>query len=222
MGGNAVGLAADAFRARCREIAALRLNTDPAQLEYRNGVVGGLDIATLAAFAAARGQKLEADGKFDNAGQSAWGFGVHAAHVAVDAETGEVAVEGYWVVEELGRVLNPMLAEGQTVGAVVQGLGGALFDRIVHDGDGQLLTASLADYLMPISTTAPRVAAIALQTHPATSNPFGFKGAGEGGLVAVGGAIGNAVAHALGAFGVQPMEAPLAPDRLRALMDAGR
>ena len=221
MGGNAVGLAAEAFRARCREVAALRLNTDPAKLEYRDGAVGGLDITTLAAFAASRGQRLEADGGFDNAGQSAWGFGAHAAHVAVDAETGEVAVEGYWVVEELGRVLNPMLAEGQTVGAVVQGLGGALYDRIVHDGDGQLLTGSLADYPMPISTTAPRIASIALQTHPAASNPLGFKGAGEGGLVAVGGAIGNAIAHALGAFGVQPMEAPLAPDRLRALMNAG-
>ncbi len=219
MGGNAVGLAAEAFRARCREIAALRLNTDPAKLEYRDGEVGGLDLATLAAFAASRGQSLEADGRFDNAGQSAWGFGAHAAHVAVDAETGEVAVEAYWVVEELGRVLNPMLAEGQTIGAVVQGIGGALLDRIIHDGDGQLLTGSLADYLMPISTTVPRIVSIALQTHPAASNPLGFKGAGEGGLVAVGGAIGNALAHALGALGVQPTETPLAPDRLQALVN---
>ncbi len=218
MGGNAVAMAAAAFRARCAEIAALRLNTDPQDLDYRDGAIGGLDIAALAGFAASLGQSLEADGRFDNAGQSAWSFGAHAAHVAVDVETGEVAVEGYWVVEELGRVVNPLLAEGQTIGAVVQGLGGALLDRVVHDGEGQLVTGSLADYLMPISTTAPRIASIALQTHPADSNPLGFKGAGEGGLVAVAGAVGNAVAHALGALGVQPRETPISPEALQAMI----
>ena len=219
MGGNAIALAAEAFGARCVETAALRLNTDAGDLEYRDGAAGGLDLATLAGFAASRGETLEADGRFDNAGQSAWGFGAHAAHVSVDAATGEVSVEAYCVVEELGRVLNPLLAEGQTIGAVVQGLGGSLFDRVIHDGEGQLMTATLADYLMPISTTVPRITSIALETHPAESNPLGFKGAGEGGLVAVGGAIGNAIAHALAEFGVQPLEAPLAPAALQDLLN---
>ena len=218
MGGNAVVVAAAAFRARCQEIAALRLNTDAADLEYRDGKVGELDLAALAGFAAARGESLEADGKFDNAGISAWGFGAHAAHVAVDVDTGEVTVEAYYVVEELGRVLNPLLAEGQTIGAVVQGLGGALLDRLVHDRDGQLLTASLADYLMPISTTVPRITSIAAETHPADSNPLGFKGAGEGGLVAVGGAIGNAIAQALAELGVQPMQMPVSPSEIEDML----
>ena len=218
MGGNAVAVTAAAFRARCQEIAALRLNTDAADLEYRDGKVGELDLAALAGFAAARGESLEADGKFDNAGISAWGFGAHAAHVAVDVDTGEVTVEAYYVVEELGRVLNPLLAEGQTIGAVVQGLGGALLDRLVHDRDGQLLTASLADYLMPISTTVPRITSIAVETHPADSNPLGFKGAGEGGLVAVGGAIGNAIAQALAELGVQPMQMPVSPSEIEDML----
>ena len=214
MGGNAVAAAAASFRRRCVEVAALRLNTPAATLDYRDGRVGGLDLAALAGFAAARGEALEGEGSFDNRGRLAWGFGAHAAHVAVDAETGEVAVEGYWVVEELGRVLNPLLAEGQTRGGVVQGIGGALFDRVVHDADGQLLTGTLADYLLPTAADAPRIVSTALETHPARSNPLGFKGAGEGGLVAAGGAVANAVARALAEFGVEPVETPLAPGTL--------
>ncbi len=220
MGGGAVVRAAEAFRARCRAVAALRLNADPAMLSYRGGKAGGLGIAALARFAAARGEALEAAGRFDNGGRPAWGFGAHAAHVAVDPETGEVSVEGYWVVEELGRVVNPPLAEGQTLGGVVQGIGGALLDRVVHDREGQLLTGSLADYPMPVAAGLPRIATTALETHPA-ANPLGVKGAGEGGLVAAGGAVGNAVAHALAGSGVQPMETPVSPDGLAGALHRG-
>ncbi len=222
MAGNAVAEAAAAFRARCVELAALRWNVDPGRLVWRGGRVertdGGeaIGIGALADFARSRGEALEAAGRFDNRGALAWSCGAHAAHVAVDVETGEVAVLDYRIVEELGRVLNPMLVEGQAVGAAVQGIGGALFDRIRHDPDGQLLTATLADYLVPASAEAPRVAAAALETHPAESNPLGFKGAGEGGLVAAGAAIANAVGQALGAG---PVELPAAPSDIRRLLD---
>ena len=166
-----------------------------------------------------RGESLEAAASFDNRGRIAWSSGAHAAHVAVDTETGEVAVLGYRVVEELGRVLNPMMAEGQAVGAAVQGIGGALLDRIRHDADGQLLTANLADYLVPASVEIPRIETVALETHPADSNPLGFKGAGEGGIIAVGAAIANAIAHALGRSGEGPTELPVSPGDILRLVD---
>ena len=231
MAGNAVADAAAAFRERCVALAALRWNAEPESLAWRGGRVersGGeaaetIGIGALAAFARSRGESLEAAGRFDNRGKVAWSSGAHAAHVAVDVETGEVAVLDYRVVEELGRVLNPMLAEGQAVGAAVQGIGGALFDRIRHDGDGQLLTANLADYLVPASVEIPRIETVALETHPATSNPLGFKGAGEGGVIAVGAAIANAIALALGTSGAGPTELPASPgDVLRLLEERGK
>ena len=227
MAGNAVADAAAAFRERCVALAALRWNAEPESLAWRGGRVersGGeaaetIGIGALAAFARSRGESLEAAGRFDNRGKVAWSSGAHAAHVAVDVETGEVAVLDYRVVEELGRVLNPMLAEGQAVGAAVQGIGGALFDRIRHDGDGQLLTANLADYLVPASVEIPRIETVALETHPATSNPLGFKGAGEGGVIAVGAAIANAIALALGTSGAGPTELPATPGDVLGLME---
>ena len=220
MAGNAVADAAAGFRARCIALAALRWNAEPRSLVWRDGrvekpdgeAVEAIGIAALAGFARSRGETLESAGRFDNRGRIAWSSGAHAAHVAVDTETGEVAVLGYHVVEELGRVLNPMLAEGQAVGAAVQGIGGALFDRIRHGADGQLLTASLADYLVPASAEIPRIETVALETHPAASNPLGFKGAGEGGVIAVGAAIANAIAMALGRSGAGPAELPVSAD----------
>ena len=227
MAGNAVADAAAAFRERCVALAALRWNAEPESLAWRDGRVERsgdeaaetIGIGALAAFARSRGESLEAAGRFDNRGKVAWSSGAHAAHVAVDVETGEVAVLDYRVVEELGRVLNPMLAEGQAVGAAVQGIGGALFDRIRHDGDGQLLTANLADYLVPASVEIPRIETVALETHPATSNPLGFKGAGEGGVIAVGAAIANAIALALGTSGAGPTELPATPGDVLGLME---
>ena len=224
MAGNAVAEAAAAFRERCIALAALRWNAEPESLAWSGGRVERADgetigIAALAAFAQSRGESLEAAASFDNRGRVAWSSGAHAAHVAVDTETGEVAVLGYRVVEELGRVLNPMMAEGQAVGAAVQGIGGALLDRIRHDADGQLLTANLADYLVPASVEIPRIETVALETHPADSNPLGFKGAGEGGIIAVGAAIANAIAHALGKSGEGPTELPVSPGDVLRLVD---
>ena len=224
MAGNAVAEAAAAFRERCVALAALRWNAEPESLAWRDGGVEREDgetigIGALAAFARSRGESLEAAARFDNRGKVAWSSGAHAARVAVDVETGEVAVLGYHVVEELGRVLNPMLAEGQAVGAAVQGIGGALFDRIRHDGDGQLLTANLADYLVPASAGIPRIEMVKLETHPADSNPLGFKGAGEGGVIAVGAAIANAIAHALGKSGEGPTELPASPGDVLRLVE---
>jgi carbon-monoxide dehydrogenase large subunit len=125
-------------------------------------------------------------------------YGAHAAHVAVDPGTGAVEVIDYVAVEDIGRAVNPAIVHGQAIGGIVQGLGGVFLDHLIYDAGGQLLNASLADYLLPTATDFPNVRAITLQVHRAPSNPLGVKGAGEGGIVAVAAAIANAVAAALG------------------------
>ena len=133
--------------------------------------------------------------------------------MSVDPKTGHVAVLDYLAVEDVGRIINPLTLHGQTVGAVVQGLGGALLEHIIYDENGQLLTGSLADYLMPSASDFPQIRAMAFEERPAPHNPLGAKGAGEGGIIPVGGVIANAVADALAPFGVEPRDLPLSPPR---------
>ena len=137
-----------------------------------------------------------------------YSYGAHAAHVAVDPGTGHVALIDYMAVEDVGRIINPLTLHGQTVGAIVQGLGGALLEHLVYDADGQFLAGSLADYLLPTAGDFPVIRAHALEVKAAPHNPLGAKGAGEGGIIPVGGVIANAVANALG---VEPRVLPLSP-----------
>ncbi|MFT5489151.1 MAG: carbon-monoxide dehydrogenase large subunit, partial [Alphaproteobacteria bacterium] len=229
MAGNAVRMAAETLRARSIELAALRWNTDAAGLEFRDGAVHrsdqaapALSLADLAAFARSRGadEALTADAAFDNEGKLSYSYGAHAALVAVDVATGVVKVEKYVLTEEIGRALNPAMVQGQAIGGLVQGLGGTFLDHMVYDEDGQLLTGSFADYLLPTSTDLPDITAIALEESPSEFNPMGFKGAGEGGIVAVAAAVGNAVVHALNTHGIQINDLPITPDRLRAALRA--
>jgi carbon-monoxide dehydrogenase large subunit len=148
-------------------------------------------------------------------------YGAHLARVAVDPETAQVEVLDYLSVEDIGRAINPLIVHGQAIGAAVQGLGGAFLDEFKYSDDGQLLTGSFADYLLPIATDFPRVEALTLEESPSKLNPLGVKGAGEGGIVAVGGAIANAVAHALAPLGVRITDLPLSLDNLsRAIREA--
>ena len=142
-----------------------------------------------------------------------YSYGAHAAHVAVDPKTGSVELLDYVAVEDAGRIINPLTLHGQVVGAIVQGLGGAFLEQFVYDQEGQLLTGSLADYLMPTASDFPNIRAIALEECPSPNNPLGAKGAGEGGVIPVGGVIANAVAAALGSLGVAPRNLPLSPPR---------
>jgi len=172
----------------------------------------------LAAAAAHHAIALSADGTFFNQHHT-FGYGSHAAHVAVDPKTGHVEVLDYVTVDDVGRILNPMLVHGQLIGAIVQGLGGVFLDHLVYDDQAQLLNASLADYLLPTATDFPNVRGITLASHPALSNPLGVKGAGESGILAVAAAIGNAVSAALG---VEVTELPLSPSRVWALAEQAR
>jgi aerobic carbon-monoxide dehydrogenase large subunit len=149
-------------------------------------------------------------------------YGAHLAHVAVDPETAQVEVLRFLAVEDIGRAVNPLIVHGQALGAAVQGLGATFLDEFKYSDDGQLITGSLADYLLPLATDFPSVEAITYEETPSKLNPLGVKGAGEGGIVAVGGAVANAVAHALAPLGVEITELPLSLDNLAAAIRAAR
>ncbi len=221
MGGSAMLDAADKLRAAIRAAAAERLGCAPAEVEIVDGTKavgpGGKSVA-LAGLAP---DGIAAEGAFLNK-KHTYTHGAHAAHVAVDPKLGHVELIDYVVVEDCGRIINPLTVHGQAVGSVVQGLGGAIMEHLVYDQQGQLLTGSLADYLIPTASDFPNIRAVVLENHPSPINPLGAKGAGEGGIIAAGGVMANAVANALSAFGAQPRELPLTPTRVWELAQAGR
>ena len=117
-----------------------------------------------------------------------------------------------------GNALNPAMVEGQSIGGLIQGLGGAFLDHLIYDEEGQLLTTNFADYLVPGSTGLPDITSIMLEDYPSQSNPMGFKGVGEGGITSVAGTVGNAVAQAFRGRGVEITKLPLNPANLHALL----
>jgi carbon-monoxide dehydrogenase large subunit len=127
-----------------------------------------------------------------------------------------VEVQRYVVVEDIGRCINPLIVHGQAVGGAVQGIGATILEELVYGDNGQLLSGTFMDYLLPTSTDVPHIDSIILEEAPSPLNPLGVKGAGEGGIVATGAALANAVAHALAPLGVEVKELPLSPERIRA------
>jgi carbon-monoxide dehydrogenase large subunit len=134
--------------------------------------------------------------------------------VEVDPETGRVSVRDYVVVEDCGPVINPMIVEGQIHGAVAQGLGEALGERLVYDASGQLLTGTLMDYALPAATAVPSFTLDHLET-PSPLTPGGYKGMGEGGTIGAPAALANAVADAVKPLGVAVTALPILAERLR-------
>lgn len=172
-----------------------------------------LSFGELASKERLEGKPIVVEATFSNTKRT-YSYGAHAAHVAVDARTGHVEVVDYVAVEDVGRAINPAIVHGQAIGALVQGLGGVFLDHLIYDEDAQLLNASLADYLLPTATDFPNLRGVTLELRPSPTNPLGAKGAGEGGIVAVAAAIGNAIANALSSLGVEPTEMPLTPPKL--------
>ena len=152
-----------------------------------------------------------------------YAYGSHAAHVAVDPETGKIEVVRYLVVEDVGRCINPLTMHGQSVGGAAQGIGGSILEELVYDGSGQLLSGSFMDYLLPTSNDVPNIECIILEEAPSPLNPLGVKGAGEGAILATGAALANAVADALSPLGVPVNRLPLSPDNILSwIRSAGR
>jgi carbon-monoxide dehydrogenase large subunit len=220
MGGSAIVQAAGFLKDAIRAAAAKRFGCEPGGIVIDgDNAVGpnraAVPLATLAE------DGVTSEGTYAS-NKRTYSYGAHAAHVAVDPRTGLVELLDYVAVEDVGRIINPLTLHGQAVGAIVQGLGGTFLEHFVYDQDGQLLTGSFADYLLPTASDFPRIRAVALEAKPSPTNPLGAKGAGEGGIIPVGGVIANAVAAALGLLGVEPRDLPLSPPRVWELIRAAR
>jgi len=221
MGGSAILDAAANLKQIIRAAAAAQFACSADEVEIvddmRTATAGGKS-RSLAELA---GDGFAAEGTFEN-NRRTYSYGTHAAHVAIDPRTGHLEVLDYVCVEDVGRIINPHTLHGQVLGAIVQGLGASILEHLVYDAEGQLLTGSLANYLIPAAEDFPNIRAIALEMYPSPISPLGAKGAGEGGIIPVGGVIANAVASALASFGVRPNELPLSPPRIWGLIDAAR
>jgi carbon-monoxide dehydrogenase large subunit len=145
--------------------------------------------------------------------RSTFAAGMHAAIVETDPDTAEIKVVKYAVVHDCGRLINPMIVEGQIHGGVAQGIGGALYERMIYDQHGQLVNASFMDFLMPYATEIPRIETGHLET-PSPLNPLGVKGAGEAGVIPVSAVIASAVEDA---EGIPIDRMPISPSDLYAL-----
>jgi len=221
MGGSAVLDAGKRLREKIMQRAAERLGRPNSELSIVEGQVVAANGAAVSLEMLARDGDLSADGTFSNMMRT-YSYGTHAVHVTVDPRTGAVNILDYVAVEDVGHAINPAIVHGQAIGAIVQGLGGVFLDHLIYDDQGQLLNASLADYLVPTASDFPTLRAITLELRPSPSNPLGAKGAGEGGIVAVAAATANAVAAALAPLNVEIHHLPLTPPRLWRLIKAAR
>jgi carbon-monoxide dehydrogenase large subunit len=189
-GGTAVLRACEAVLARARRVDA------PVPLAEAARRLGG----------------LKATGSADVGGVT-YAFGCYVCAVSIDPDTGRVRIDRVIAVDDCGRVLNPLLVEGQVHGGVAQGVGQALFEAVQYDEDGQPLTASLMDYAVPSAAQVPPVESYRLET-PSPVNPLGVKGMGESGTIGVTPAVVNAVMDALAPYGVRHLDMPLTPEKV--------
>jgi carbon-monoxide dehydrogenase large subunit len=232
MAGSAAFRAGEALRAKAVAVAAHVMEADPADLELVDGAVrvvgdpgASMSLGAIAAFlepvgAHALGMEpgLSADGWF-HTDHMTYPYGIHAAVVSVDAGTGAPTVERYLVGYDVGTALNPTLVEGQIVGGVAQGLGGALLEEFTYTPEGQPQATSFMDYLMPTSHEMPPVDVLVTEDAPSPLNPLGVKGAGEGGTNAVAATVASAIDDALGRPGTV-RSVPVTPAQLRAVLAA--
>ena len=195
-------LAATELKAQALTHGAGILQCAVEDVRYEDGIVwaaqgGSVELAALG------GKGIAFEATFHNT-KHTYTYGSHVAHVAVDAETGHIDIVDYVAIEDAGRIINPLTLHGQAIGSIVQGLGGTLLEHFVYDDEGQMLSGSLADYLVPLATDFPNIRSSSIELRPSPNHPLGAKGAGEGGTMPTGGIIANAVAAALKDFGVQP------------------
>lgn len=234
--GSSVLLASREVRRKALLVAAQSLEAAPEDLTITDGVVHvagvpdrGVPLGRIAtqlrglpgyAFPPGVSAGLEATEMF-RIDALAYANAFHACEVEVDIDTGAVRIARYIAVQDCGKLINPLIAEGQIHGSVIHGIGNMLFECMGYAPDGQPTTTTFADYLLPTSTEVPNVEVHWLET-PSPINPLGIKGVAEAGIVCVVAAIASAIEDALAPFGVRVSEAPLPPARLLELIDAGR
>ena len=230
IGGSAVVKTVDDLIAKARQIASEQLEARVEDIEFADGacrIVGTDRVISLGELARLV-QENPRDGLDLLAGSAqftparpTFPNGCHICEVEIDPETGQVTPIAYVAVEDVGRVLNPALVEGQIHGGVVQGIGQALQEEIRYDETGQLVSGSFMDYAMPRAADIPVIVSVNLET-PTALNPLGVKGVGEAGTVGALSATNNAVCHALLAAGIRHLDMPATPMRVwQALHDAG-
>jgi carbon-monoxide dehydrogenase large subunit len=234
--GSSVHLAAVAVREKALRVAAHLLETNQEDLVIREGRIeiagapgSGLHLRQIAeAVSGVPGYAMP--GKFEPGLESTqnfmpsaltYGMGCHAVEVDVDIETCGIRILRYIVVNDSGRMINPMMVEGQIAGGVAHGIGNALFEWMGYDEQAQPVTTTFADYLLPSATEIPHIEIKPLD-FPSPLNPLGVKGVGEVGVVPAGAAIISAVENALEPLGIQIEEIPLRPTRLFALIECAR
>ena len=225
VGGTALHMALEKIVAKARRIAAHLLDTTEEQVEFRDGEFsprhGGSSMSFADVAMAAHVWNvpvpdcepgLEAVARFEPPGAT-FPFGVQLCQVGVDTETGELEIERFVSVDDVGRVINPLLADGQRLGGIVQGLGQALCEEFRYDESGQPLTGTLMDYAMPRAHMFPRIELDHTVT-PSPLNPLGAKGIGELGTIGATPCLVGAVLDALAPLGVRDLDMPLRPERL--------
>ncbi|TML13902.1 MAG: xanthine dehydrogenase family protein molybdopterin-binding subunit, partial [Actinobacteria bacterium] len=232
VGGMAAYEAAERILEKARRIAAHQLGVDADELEFEGGTFranGGsvttkeLALQAWTAHDLPDGMEpgLEATYVYDPPNFS-WPAGTHIAVVEVDTETGAVDLVRYIAVDDVGKVINPRVVDGQIHGGVAQGIAQALFEEAVYDEDGNLLTGSMVNYLIPSAAELPLYELGRTET-PSPTNPLGVKGVGETGTIASTAAVINAVVDALSPYGITDLEMPASPERVwRAIEEARR
>ncbi len=234
MGAGAAKAAATEVKAKVLAIAAERLEANPADLEIVDGNISVrgtpghsiplAGIAQQAWFAPSSlpdgmDQGIEATVEYRTP-PGGWASATHCCWVEIDAETGEIAIPRYVVVEDCGEMIHPAIVDGQIQGGVAQGIAAVLFERHFYDKDGNLLTSSLADYLVPSSAEMPLIEVEHLEVGPL--HDADWRGVGEGGLIGAPAAITNAVADAVRHLGIEVTEQHLPPQRMRQLLTTAK
>jgi aerobic carbon-monoxide dehydrogenase large subunit len=233
VGGTALVNACDKVRQKAKVIAAGMLEVSADDLEWSDGrwavrgdpdqgkTIGEIAFAAFAAHNLPDGVEpsLDSDATYDPDNFS-FPHGTHLCAAEVDTETGQVRIRSYVAVDDVGVVVNPLIVEGQVHGGLAQGIAQALYEEAAYDSSGNLVTASLADYLIPSAADLPSFTT-ARTTTPSTLNPLGVKGVGEAGTIASTPAVVNAVVDALRPFGVHDVPMPCTPERVwRAIQEA--
>jgi carbon-monoxide dehydrogenase large subunit len=223
VGGTAVYFALQELKKKIKAFAGTLLESD--DVSYSGGVATCNKTGKTVSFkeiaaASYRAMKLPPNTEPGLVATSFWEppnftfpFGAHIAVTEVDRETGAVEITRYVAVDDCGRIINPLIVEGQVHGGVAQGLGQALFEQAVYDEDGQLITGEFMDYAMPKSTSMPWIETGSTET-PSPVNPLGVKGVGEAGTIGASPCIVNSVVDALSPLGVKHLDMPLTPEKL--------
>ena len=226
VGGTAIFMATGKVLDKARQIAAHQLEVAPEDLEYQDGnfsvkgssekkmALGQVAFEAFTAHNLPDGMEptLEATTTWDPPNFT-FPFGTHIAVVEIDEDTGDVKLVKYVAVDDVGNQINPMIVEGQIEGGIAQGVGQALFEEAIYDESGNLLTSTLAEYLVPSATELPNFELGSTFT-PSPSNPMGVKGVGEAGCIASPPAVINAVVDALSTFGVKHIDMPASPEKI--------